>query len=74
MKKLTDRIKRAIKSWTVNWGLLLSLAGYFQENVTQVLPIVKQFIPDENVGGFLMVVGLVVILLRFKTTQPISER
>lgn len=74
MKRQLNRLRRAWRSWTVNWGLLLAMAGYFQENVTQVLPIIKQYIPDEKVGGFLMLVGLVVILLRFKTAKPLEDR
>lgn len=74
MKKLVARIRCAWRSWTVNWGLLLALAGYFQDNLALVMPTIKTYIPDENAGNFVMLVGLVVILLRFKTAKPLEDR
>lgn len=74
MKRLIGKLRRAWKSWTVNWGALLMVAGYFQDNIGQVLPLIKKYVPDENVGGLLMVVGLVVVLLRIKTTKPLGDR
>lgn len=74
MKRQLLKLRRAWRSWTINWGLLLALAGYFQDNIAQVMPVIKLYIPDEKVGGFLMLVGLVVILLRFKTGKPLEDR
>lgn len=74
IKRQLARLRRAWRSWTFNTGLALALAGYFQGNLALVLPIIKQYIPDDKVGGFVMVVGLVVIVLRFKTAKPLEDR
>lgn len=71
--KLHD-LRRAFKSWTVNWGVLLVFVGYFNDNIEQVLPFIKQYIPNDKVGLFVMFVGLVVVALRIKTTKPLSEK
>lgn len=67
-------LRRAWRSWTVNWGALLVMAGYFQDNLGMAMPVIKQYIPDDKVGAFVMLVGLVVIGLRFKTTQPVADK
>lgn len=74
MKKLSARIRRAWRSWTVNWGLMLAAVGYFQDNLAQVMPTIKRFIPNDDVGSFVMLVGLVVIVLRFKTAKALEDR
>lgn len=67
-------LRRAWRSWTVNWGALLVMAGYFQDNLGMVMPTIKRIIPNEDVGTFVMLVGLVVIVLRFKTTQAVADK
>lgn len=67
-------LRRALKSWTINWGLVLLQLGYFHENIGQVLPFINRYIPSEDTGVLVMLIGLVVIGLRFKTSKPIGER
>lgn len=67
-------LKRAWKSWTINWHLLALSVGYFNDNVAQVLPFLKQYLADENVGVVLMLMGIVGLALRFKTTKPLAEK
>lgn len=71
---LLHKINRWRRSWTVNWGLLLQLVGYFHDNIAQVMPAIKRVIPNDEVGAFVMAIGMVVIVLRFKTTKPLAER
>lgn len=72
--KTLRRLNSWRKSWTIHWGALLVLAGYFQDNISQVMPIIKRFIPDDYVGGFVMFVGMVVIVLRFKTNSSVNDK
>lgn len=74
IKKQLAHLRRAYKSWSVNWGMLLAAAGYLHEHIAQVLPTVKRIIPNDDVGTFVTGVGLVVVLLRFKTNKPLSEK
>ena len=57
------KIKQYLKSWTINFGLLLQIAAVAQTYV-------------DGLGNPLatMIVGVIVIGLRFKTTQPVSEK
>lgn len=56
-------IKQWLKSWTINFGLLLQFVSAFQAY-------------SEKYGDPLvtMIVGMIVIGLRFKTTKPVSEK
>lgn len=74
MKKWLAAARRAWRSWTINWGALLMLVGYFSDNIEQVTPFLRKYIPNDDVGLFVMVVGIVVVLLRIKTAKPLSER
>lgn len=57
---------QALKSRTVLFGLLLSVASALQMFVP--------FLPPEYVGPVGAGIGAVVILLRFLTTVPVSEK
>lgn len=56
-------LKQWIKSWTINFGLLLQMAA-----------MVQVYYEDLGNPFATMVVGVVVIWLRFKTTQAVSEK
>lgn len=68
------KLRRAWRSWTINWGMLLMIVGYFNDNISQVLPFVRKYIPSEQVGLFVVTIGFVVVLLRFKTSKPLAEK
>jgi len=59
---------KALKSKTVNFGLLLSILGVVQLN----LPSLQL---DPKVNAYLtMAVGIVVVVLRYITTKPLSDK
>lgn len=57
---------QALKSRTVLFGLLLTIASMIQ--------VFIPFIPPQYAGQVGAVVGAAVILLRFLTTVPLSEK
>lgn len=56
-------IKQWFKSKTINYGLLLTMMG-----------VVSMYVETLNTPMFTMLSGLVVIMLRFMTTKPLSEK
>ena len=59
---------KPLKSKTINFGLLLAIAGVVQVN----LPALQ--LDPATQGWATMVVGVVVVVLRFLTTKPVSEK
>lgn len=58
-----DKVKQWFKSWTINFGLLLQLAA-----------VIQIFVEGQGNPVYTMIVGLVVIALRFKTTQAVEDK
>ena len=58
-----NRIKQYLKSYTINFGLLLQLTAVFQVYI-------------DGYGNPLatMMVGMIVIGLRFKTTESLNDK
>ena len=67
-------LKRAWKSWTINWHLLALVVGYFNENAAQAAPFLGKYLASHDVGVVLMVMGVAGIVLRFKTTAALAEK
>lgn len=63
-------IKKWLRSWTVNYGLALMLVGSLEVNFHYL----KGFIPEKWYGAIFVLVGLVVVVLRFKTTTSLMEK
>lgn len=59
---------KPLKSKTINFGLLLAIAGAVQVNLPSL-----QLDPATQ-GVATMVVGVIVVVLRFLTTKPVSEK
>lgn len=74
IKQQFRRLRRAWRSWTFNSGAALYLLGEFHDNAAQFMPLIKLIIPTEHVAAFISAIGLVIIVLRFKTTKPLEER
>lgn len=55
--------KKCLKSLTINFGLLLQVAG-----------AVQIYAEDMGDPKLTMITGVIVILLRFKTNKPISDK
>lgn len=68
------KLKNAWKSWTINWGALLLLVGALQDHLTDIIPFMRKYIPNEDVGMLVAAVGVVVILLRIKTTSALTDK
>lgn len=73
-KRKARMLHRAWRSWTVNWGVMLMLAGGLQDHLTDVLPWLHKYLPTEETGVLVAIIGVVVILLRIKTTAPLGDR
>jgi len=56
-------IKQICKSWTINFGLLL-----------QVVAILQTYINGLGNPELTAGIGIIVILLRFKTTKAVHEK
>jgi len=56
-------IKQWLKSWTINFGLLLEIAG-----------VIQIYVDSLEYGLATTFVGIVIIGLRFKTNQPLSDK
>lgn len=65
-----NKIKQWLKSWTVNYGLLLVIAGSLQQNFDYL----KTLVGEKNYGLLFVVVGIVVVVLRFKTTKALEDK
>lgn len=59
-----------MKSWTINYGLLLVILGSLQQNFDYL----RKLIGEENYGLAFVVVGVVVVVLRFKTTTAVEDK
>lgn len=69
MMLLKTRIQKICKSWTINYGFLLMLFGSLEMNIHYL----KDFIGAEWFGVVFVVIGLIVVALRFKTTTAVLE-
>lgn len=70
-KLFKERAKRAWKSWSVNYGAILIILGELQRSenyLSMVLDNPKQF------GSIMLIIGLIVIILRFKTTKGLEDK
>jgi hypothetical protein len=56
------------RSWTMNAGTFLAILGVIQANITAL-----SLTPEEQ-GYALIAIGVLMALLRAKTSKPISER
>ena len=59
-----------MKSWTINYGLLLVILGSLQQNFDYL----RKLIGEENYGLTFVAVGIVVVVLRFKTTTAVEDK
>lgn len=57
------KIKQWMKSWTINFGLLLQIAAG-----------VQLYVDGLGNPAATMVVGVIIILLRFKTTKGLDKK
>ncbi len=60
---MMNKIKQYFKSWTINFGLLLQIGA-----------VVQTYIGTLGNPLLTSLIGVVIILLRFKTTQPVGEK
>ena len=60
---MLETIRQWLKSWTIKFGLLLQIAAQ-----------VQVYYEDLGDPFATMLVSIIIIGLRFKTTQPVSEK
>jgi len=65
-----SKLKQWRKSWTINYGLLLVILGSLQQNFDYL----RKLIGEENYGLAFVAVGIVVVVLRFKTTTAVEDK
>ena len=63
-------IPKPLRSKTINFGLLLAIAGWLQAD----MHVFTAHLSPEQQGYLTSFVGLVVILLRFLTTASVAEK
>lgn len=63
-------MKKYFKSWTLNYGALLIIFGIAYESFNSI----QTFIPDKYHGMVLSGLGVIVMLLRMKTTVSLKDR
>lgn len=64
------RVPKPARSKTINLGLLLVIAGWAQ---AELHVFTAHLTPSEQ-GALTSFVGLLVVVLRFLTTGPVSEK
>lgn len=57
-----------LKSKTINFGLLLAIAGVIQANLALLQ------LDPQTYGWATMGIGIIVVVLRFLTDKPVSEK
>ncbi|GEM_PF-4956042 len=62
------RVRRVFRSWTINTATFLTLLGILQTNI----PLLE--LSSRAQGVALIVIGIVMALLRAKTTTSLMER
>jgi len=67
---IMSKLKQWRKSWTINYGLLLVILGSLQQNFDYL----RKLIGEENYGLAFVAVGIVVVVLRFKTTTAVEDK
>lgn len=58
-----SKIRQWLKSKTINFGLLLSIAA-----------VVQVYIDSLNNALFTMLISVIVVILRFKTTEAVEDK
>lgn len=74
MNKYLRKIRRWLKSWTINWHLALVVVGGIQQTQAEWMPWLQTVLTPERIGLVLSVLGIIGLALRFKTAKPLSER
>lgn len=68
----------AVRSKTIWLGLLITVVGYLQANLTLIEVILRPIVKAETVpvvmGALNMALGLAVIVVRFLTDGPLSAK
>lgn len=71
-------LKGSIKSWTIRAGAILlalpSLIEYIHESAPQLQGDLISMFGEPMVSSAFRIIGILTILLRFKTTKPLKER
>lgn len=65
------RAKRAWKSWTVNYGLLLVVLGELQRQTDYMASIITN---PRYFGVVMSLIGVLVVGLRFKTAKSLEDK
>ena len=60
---MIDTIKQYFKSWTFNFALIL-----------QLVAVVQVYVGTMGNPLFTAIIGIIVVALRFKTTQHINDK
>lgn len=74
IKRQLRALRRAWRSWTMNWGVALIVVGYFHDHIDDFMPLLGTIIPDKYVAAFVQAIGLIIILLRMKTDKALADK
>ena len=64
------KLKRAWKSKTVAFGLLLTLFSYAEDHLHSL----QAYIPPKIYPLVTFIIGMIVLALRFVTTKPLEDK
>lgn len=64
-----NKLKGALKSWTIHWSLLLMAMGAVETYSSYLQPFLK-----DRFGLFMFAVGVINALLRWKTNQALENK
>lgn len=67
---MIEKLKGALKSKTIYLGLALSVFGLVQANLQLFTPMMS----DKAAGWFAFIIGLIVIVLRWITTEALNDK
>lgn len=75
---MNPQLRGATRSKTVWLGLAITLLGYLQANLPLAKQLIAPFLPPEKIDLAMalltMTTGLAVIVVRFLTDGPLSEK
>ena len=75
---MNPNVAGATKSKTVWLGLLITLLGYLQANLPLIRTLLAPWLKPEQVepalAGITMLAGMLVVVVRFLTDGPLSEK
>lgn len=67
---MLKKLKTMLKSKTINYAMLIAILGVFELNYRSI----EHFVPEQYRGLVFILISVGIVVLRFQTTKPLSEK